>query len=118
VLFDIIAKHISGLIPANVKERPTTNEITPYTDVKCIRSFATIRAELSGINVSKRLRAWAYCACILQSFARPEQNTLRFAHNIYSLYDPQSIAEHSQLVVDMRNLIKRGMDSTGKVKSA
>jgi UDP-N-acetyl-D-glucosamine dehydrogenase len=36
----------------------------------------------------------------------------------HSIYDPQFIVEHSQLVVDTRNLIKRGMDSTGKVRRA
>jgi UDP-N-acetyl-D-glucosamine dehydrogenase len=36
----------------------------------------------------------------------------------HSVYDPQFIVEHSQLVIDTRNLIKRGMDSGGKVKRA
>ena len=36
----------------------------------------------------------------------------------HSSYDPQFIVKHAQLVVDTRNLIKRGMDSEGKVKRA
>jgi UDP-N-acetyl-D-glucosamine dehydrogenase len=36
----------------------------------------------------------------------------------HSAYDPQFIVEHAQLVVDTRNLIKRGMDNFGKVTKA
>jgi UDP-N-acetyl-D-glucosamine dehydrogenase len=36
----------------------------------------------------------------------------------HSAYDPKFIVEHSQLVIDTRNLIKRGIDTMGKVKKA
>ena len=36
----------------------------------------------------------------------------------HSAYDPKFIVEHAQLVIDTRNLIKRCMDSEGKVKRA
>jgi UDP-N-acetyl-D-glucosamine dehydrogenase len=36
----------------------------------------------------------------------------------HSSYDPQFIVDHAQLIVDTRNLIKRSIDSQGKVKKA
>ena len=36
----------------------------------------------------------------------------------HSIYDPRFIVEHSQLVIDTRNLIKKGTDNSGKVKKA
>ncbi|HMK56993.1 MAG TPA: nucleotide sugar dehydrogenase [Dissulfurispiraceae bacterium] len=36
----------------------------------------------------------------------------------HSAYDPRFIVEHSQLVIDTRNLINKGIDKSGKVKKA
>ena len=36
----------------------------------------------------------------------------------HSAYDPKFIVEHAQLIIDTRNLIKRHMDTDGKVKRA
>jgi UDP-N-acetyl-D-glucosamine dehydrogenase len=36
----------------------------------------------------------------------------------HSAYDPEFIVENSQLIVDTRNFIKRGMDKEGRVRRA